>query len=271
MALGLVSCTKPTKADEPIAKVGEIVLTTSQLITAIPQNASSEDSAIIADEFVRRWVTQQVVMQKAQLNLSEEELDIEEAIEEYRRALLVERYQQKVVDQKFKPSITDEEIAAYYNNAIDNFRLNETIMKGVFAVIPNDAPNIKSFRKSLSLDEDEKYAKVENYIYNFAKTSQLSLDKWTTFAAMKQFIPIELQPTEQQLMKQKQIEVSDKENTYFIIATDMKLADDYAPIDYVSDKVYSILLNKKKIDFIKELSANLYNEAMHNNSITYYK
>lgn len=270
--LAFCGCKRQNEVVEvKVASVGESVLTLSQLCAAIPQNVSTEDSAVIADEYVRRWINQQVVMQKAELNLSDEDLDIEEAIEEYRRALIVERYQQKVVDQKFRPVITDKEIEDYFEQMTGNFKLNESIMKGVMAVLPKNVDGLKEFRKWLRFSQDDDFSKVENFLFSNSKNYSLSLDKWITLSSVRKFLPLVKQPADNDIKGGKIWEYSDDENIYILLAIEMKLVDEVAPLEYVKDKIYTILLNKKKIDFIKRLSADLYNEALQNDQIKFYR
>lgn len=270
--LAFCGCKRQNEVVEvKVASVGESVLTLSQLCAAIPQNVSTEDSAVIADEYVRRWINQQVVMQKAELNLSDEDLDIEEAIEEYRRALIVERYQQKVVDQKFRPVITDKEIEDYFEKMTGNFKLNESIMKGVMAVLPKNVDGLKEFRKRLKFSQDDDFSKVENFLFSNSKNYSLSLDKWITLSSVRKFLPLVKQPADNDIKGGKIWEYSDDENIYILLAIEMKLVDEVAPLEYVKDKIYTILLNKKKIDFIKRLSADLYNEALQNDQIKFYR
>jgi len=266
----LASCNVKNNVEIPIASVGDAVFTRSELIAAFPSNISIEDSAVIADEIVRRWVNQQVMLQKAELNLNDEDIDIENSIEEYRRALIVERYQQKVVDQKFNPEISDKNIENYYEQMKGNFRLNESIMKGVMGVVPKDAPEAKELAKTLQFKNDEDYATVEQYLFEFSKNYEIALDKWVTVSSLKKFLPIDQQPDDHALLSKKLFELSDDDNYYYLLVTDIKLADEPAPIEYIKDKIYTVLLNKKKIAFIKQMNADLYEEAMKNNKIKYY-
>ena len=132
----LISACNRGEMSQPVVSVGDAILTRAKLVSVIPPMSSAEDSTAVADEYIRRWVNQQVMLQKAEFNLTDDDLDIEENVEEYRRALLVERYQQKLVDQKFNPVVSDADIEAYYNDMRKSFKLNETIMKGVMAVVP---------------------------------------------------------------------------------------------------------------------------------------
>lgn len=271
-SLAIVSCEKVQTIEKPVVAVGDKVLTHDMLMAAIPPNASVEDSIVLADEYIRRWVNKEVMLQKAHLNLTNEDLDIEAAVEEYRNSLIVERYQQKVVSQKFNPQITEAEIAEYYASMKDNFRLNEMITKGVFAVVPSNVKEIKDFRKMLAkYDDEENYAEMEQFMFRNAVKYEVFADKWTPFSFVKKFLPNTSPIDETKVLKKgKVFEMSDESNVYFVLVTDMCMPDDNAPIEYVNDKIYTILLNKKKIEFIRKINRELYDEALKSNTIKYY-
>lgn len=266
----LISACNRGEMSQPVVSVGDAILTRAKLVSVIPPMSSAEDSTAVADEYIRRWVNQQVMLQKAEFNLTDDDLDIEENVEEYRRALLVERYQQKLVDQKFNPVVSDADIEAYYNDMRKSFKLNETIMKGVMAVVPKDAPDIKGLKTWLQFAQDEDYGNVEKYLFNFSHNYIISTDKWITLSSVKKFIPTDKQPTEQSLYKGRVFECSDDNNTYLISVQQIISVDEYAPVEYVHDKIKLILVNKQKIEFIRKLSSELYNEALKNNMIKYY-
>lgn len=265
------SCVDNSHSGQPIASVGEKVLTTYDIAMTLPPNTTASDSVVIVTDYVRNWVHQQVMLQKAQMNLADEEKDIQDAIDQYRTALLVDRYQRKVLDQKFHPNITQEEIEDYYKDHSSSFLLTDNIMMGMVAILPKAAPKISDLRKQLKALSSDNYSEIEQYLYINAVKYIVSLDKWISTSALTQYIPKEVSFNELQALRSHQVvEVSDEEYTYFFLANEHILEGQTAPVEYVHDKIYTILLNKKKIQFIKSLEGELYNEAMKNNLIKYY-
>lgn len=266
-----VGCDDNTLVDKPVAQVGDKILTVSKLYAAIPPNVSQEDSAVVADEFIRRWVTQQVILQKATFNLATEDIDIEAQIEDYRRALIVELYQQKLIDQKFHPNITEEQLSEYYEQMRENFRLSENIMKGMFAIVPKFAPDIDNFRKMMRKYSDDDGVSIERYLYDHSLKYELSFEKWITVSAIKKYFPSGSLNNERYILQSHKLyETADDENCYFLYATETCFTDDIAPIEFVRDKIYTILLNKAKIEFLKKLDKELYDEALKSHSIKYF-
>ena len=271
LMLAVAGCKNETKSDPPVVDVDGVVLTKSKVFAAIPANASSEDSALIAEEYVRRWVYQQVALRKSRLNLTDEEQQIEEAVNEYRESLLVERFQQKVLKEKFKPKVTSDAIEKYYNEHKNYFVLNETLVRGIFVVVKDKVDGVKKFRNLISTLDGEHMADIENFVYHNSLKYEISLEKWITLASIKDYLPDNQIPNEASTLRnRKLVEVRNADLCYFILVTDCKMQGEEAPLEYVSDNITNILVNKQKIDFIKDLKSELYNDAVQQQLITYY-
>ncbi len=256
--------------DKPLLTVGDKVLTLQEVSNAIPANSTPEDSTIIADDYIKRWMNSELMLRKALLNLTKEEQDIEKLIEEYRRSLLVSLYQQKLLDQKYAPLITDREIESYYESMKENFHLRENIFKGLFVAVPKSAPKLQEFRQWLKLRDGEDLLNAKGYIFQYGRKSEEFLDKWLTVAYVNRLLPDNI-PSEQDFLRhRKYYETEDEELVYFVVAKESCFVDDYEPVDYAKDKIKSILLNKKRFEFIKQLEEDLYNEGLEQKIIKFH-
>ena len=88
--------------DKPVVEVGDKSLTRKELYDLIPDNIPKDDSTIFAQDYLNRWIRSELMLRKAELNLTPEEKDVTKLLEEYRRSLLVHQYQQKMLLQKFR-------------------------------------------------------------------------------------------------------------------------------------------------------------------------
>ena len=59
-----------------MAQVFESTLSRSEIIDFIPNGTSSEDSLLMAQNYIRNWVTQKLLLHKAIENLSKNRLKI---------------------------------------------------------------------------------------------------------------------------------------------------------------------------------------------------
>ncbi len=270
-AIFVVGCSERSVVDEPVASVGDVVLTMSQLKAAIPATATPIDSAVLADEFIRRWVMDQVLYAKARYNLSEQEFDIEQEVESFRNALVVEKYQQKLIAQKFNPEFFQYDIERYYESMKSNFRLSENIVKCVFAVFDKNTAGLPQFLKTMGKYEDDNFAECEKFMFENAVKYDSSADKWRTLSSVKAFMPNDFIKNENAFLKSSGLRVFyDDKSCYVVKVLDYRLTDDFAPIEYVSDKIYAILLNKEKMRFLENVKRELYENALNSDVIKFY-
>ena len=272
-AVGMITGCKteqPDPLDSPVVTVGQKVLTKKELYDAIPDKISKDDSMILAQDFLNRWIRAELMLRKAELNLTPEEKDVSKLLEEYRRSLLVNQYQKKMLQQKYSPMVTSSEIEEYYNKMIDNFVLNENIIKGVFIIVPKKAPNVNDIRKWYKSDDPEDIVKMEAYCFHNAKKYEIFLEDWKPFYRINHKFPRPVSNPERFLKYNKRYEQSDSVNYYLLNIKDYKLVKETAPLEYVENRIKAILLNKKRVDFINNLESDLYEEGIKQKIIKFY-
>ncbi len=259
-----------SESSQAIASVDGKALTIGELQKAIPKNLSKNDSLAFTQNYISRWVKSSLLLRKAELNLSPEEKDVKQILEDYRASLLIHKYQQKLLLEKHSPLITNKEIEEYYNTMNENFILNEDIIKGIFIKIPRNAPNIAQLKKWYRSENPEDMVKLEEYCYLNAKNFDIFLDKWVTVDAISKLLPKPIPKNANFLKYNKFYEVSDSTSQYLVSFRDYHKTDEIAPIQYVTEKIKAILLNKKRIEFIQNLEEELYQEGLKQKVIKFY-
>ena len=152
-----------------MAQVFESTLSRSEIIDFIPNGTSSEDSLLMAQNYIRNWVTQKLLLHKAIENLSNEEMNIQKQVEDYRTSLLIYQYKQKLIAQRLMDEISEEDIETYYNKNEKNFILPTPIIKAVFFILPKNAPNLKEVKKWFKSDKANDQESLEDYCLTHAK------------------------------------------------------------------------------------------------------
>ena len=67
------------------------------------------------------------------------------------------------------------------------------------------------------------------------------------------------------------IEASDEDFVYFLTIFEYKLIGEVAPLEFVSDRISDIIINKRKITLKKELEKDIYEEAKTSNTFEIYR
>lgn len=268
----LFSCGFRNKNDNdiPIAKVFDNNLMLSEIRSFIPQNTSREDSILIARNYIKNWISKQLLVHKALDNLTPEEKDIENQVADYRTSLLIHRYKQKLIAQKLEADIAEEEIRRYYETNRYNFILSTPIVKAIFFVLPLSASNLENVRNWVRSDEAHEIENLEEYCIANAKKFDNFNNSWIELKFILNLVPGDTNLQEKAIRKSKYIECEDEENLYFLKITELFQEQNLAPLDYVRSEIIMILKNKKKIDFENELEKNINEEATRKKQVKIY-
>lgn len=112
----LTSCQnfyKKANGDKIVATVYGRNLYQSDLKAVMYDGISTNDSIVNARSFIDTWVRRQLLIHQAEANLSKEQLDFSQQIEDYRNSLIIFRYESELVEQNLDTVVSEEEIMAY--------------------------------------------------------------------------------------------------------------------------------------------------------------
>lgn len=267
-----MSCqgSKDGNNDRPIVTVDGITLTSEELKNALPPNLSPSDSLALAEDYIGRWVRDKLMLRQAELNLSANEKNVERLLEEYRRSLLVHLYQQKMLEQNHAPMVTNSEIADYYYEMLDNFRLQGSIFKGVFLKVPKNAPNQDQLRNWIHSLDQRDIVNLESYAFQNAREYKQFFDSWIYFSHINSLLPDPIRDEINFLNRFDAHEAQDSLYNYFVAVHDYRLTGTTAPLAFVEERVRAIILNRKRIEFLQQLSRDLYEEGLRENIVRFY-
>jgi hypothetical protein len=271
--LALMSCENKTRqpAEKPVARVLDKTLSVADMKAIFPEGISAEDSIRIAKNFIEKWIRQQLLLNKAELNLTEAEKDVKEQIENYRSSLLIYKYEQSLLKQKLDTAIPYQEIEEYYNQNPSNFLLNRNIVKSTYIKVPRSAPEIYKLRQWYRSDDPESIKNLEAYCFQHAETYDFFNDNWIDFSGLLDKIPVQIGNPESFLRYRQTLEASDSTYYYFMRIHKYAFSGDPSPIELVKGDIEKIILNKRKIKLLNELETSIYNDGQNRGQFTLYE
>jgi hypothetical protein len=267
----LVSCGH--KKQDPkivVAKVLDKYLYLSEIEYIFPNKVSKEDSLSLANAYITTWIKTQLLVNKAQLNLSSDQLDIDQQINAYRSSLLIYKYEEQMVKDKLDTIVKDEDIENYFNQNTANFVLNDNLVKALFIKVPKSAPNIENVKKWYKSDQREDIKKLDGYCYNYAAKYDYFQDKWINFEVLKSELPGIITSEDEFLKTTKYIEQTDSSFMYFVYLKEHISKGAVSPFDYVKNRIKDIIINKRKMKFLTDLETKIYNDAQDHSNFAIY-
>ena len=272
-AFGLISCAEaPVEIEEDIlVSVKDRKLYISDVKEVIPFDATSTDSAFIADRFVDNWIKEQVLLINAEEKLPEEEKDFEEEMRNYRNSLLSYTFERAIIDQQLDTLVLAEEIEAYYEENKDNFILKDYIVQVRFCILDVETKNLRAFKKLFNSNKSEDLVKLEQFCVDNNASYYFKEEEWLYFNELRDQIPLEVFNTARFLKTNKDIEFEKDKKLYFLKIEDYKLKDGMSPLSLQEENIRQIILNKRKNNLITVMREDLYKEAVKDGNIIWHE
>ena len=234
---------------------------------------NSEDSLRVTQQFISQWAKDILMYDNAKDELAglsfrsqDTQQEIERLVEDYRRALYVQAYENYLVERRMSKTVPDSTVEQVYQQMPERFALSESIVKGMLVIVPNDAPNIAKLRQWMGKTEMDH---IEKYAYQNATGYDLFSDRWLTTSDLLAHLPIERKELEAALKSKNQIELSDTLKTYLLQITDKHLVGSQMPLEVARPQIEKMVLSERQVEFLQRERERLYNEAVQERKIKF--
>ena len=262
------SFTKSTD-DILLARVGDYYLYQSDIQSVKSLKLSRPDSMIYVQQYIKNWAEQKLLLQKALLNINQDELEIDSRLTDYKNSLLIHAYEQKLIQQSIDTLLTFSDLNKYYNAHADDYYLSENIIKIMFVQASLIAPKLDSLKFWMFHDDKLQIEKIQEYCHQYSKRFYYNPNEWVTWSDFIDIFPsqFDLSPLS---LRNKTLLLKDTTDVYLLRLIDVKEQTEIAPLDYVQEKIKSILLNQKKTNTIDYIKLKLFEDAKNANEFEIY-
>ncbi|MCI1648179.1 MAG: peptidyl-prolyl cis-trans isomerase [Bacteroides sp.] len=256
------------KEKAPLVEVDGNFLYREDLKNAFPTDLSPEDSSLFAERYMRNWVEDVLLYEKAQSNIPDNE-KIEKLVENYRRTLIMHTYQQALIHQKLSEQIAETELTNFYNQNKELFKLEHPLIRGLFIKVPLKASGVGNVRRWYKTSTQDAVDHLEKYSLQNAVKYEYFYDKWVLVSEILDMIPLKTAQIEDYLKTKRHLELKDTAFYYFLNISDYRSAGEIEPYEFARSKVKEMLMNMKEVNFMKEVKSDLYERAVKRNQIKY--
>jgi len=259
------------KPEKPLARVSDKYLYPSDIEGLIPEGTHGKDSESFTQSYIENWIKNQLLIQKAEENLTREQKDFTKQLEDYRNSLIIYRYESELIRQNLDTSISDKEIENYYFANQKNFELKDNILQVVYVKSDSKSPKNRIIRKLVKSDLEQDRDSLANYCLHNAIDFEIIDDDWITFNELIQRVPVTTYNPDVWLANNKFVQLSKDSYTYYVHILDYRLSDGVSPLDFERENIRSVILNNRKKQLIKTMHKEIYDQALVDNIFEYYK
>lgn len=255
----------------PVAEVGKVILYFDEMPKIIQHGNNDADSAALIQNYINKWAKRQLLLKKAEDNLSPSlKAEIDKQLEETRSNLVIYQYQRQMIQEKLDTVLTDDELENYYSSNQNSFILGSNIVKALFIKLPLETPELSKIRLLARSNDQKDLQQLESYCYQFAEKFDDFNEEWVSMDRLSVELPQSIENEENFLKRNTFFETSDSTSTYLVSIRDFRLRSSLAPFEYVKVDIKRIIWNTRRFEFIQSLENGIYNEALKENSFKIY-
>jgi len=268
------SCNKQTNTDnengKQVAKVNASILFSSDLNQIAQTGLSKSDSLAFIQTFINKWAYNEIFYQQAVNYLSEEELNVDKELEEYKKELLTYKFQLKLIGEKLDTNVTLEQIEQYYNNNTQSFLLKTNIVKVVYVKTPINIPNIEKLKKLCYSTNPTDAELLKNMCIQYANNFFMNDNTWLRFDDLKKEMNQLNEVPEYEIKNGKTFEFSTETSFYFLKIIEVKSKNTLSPLNFEKKKIKNMIINQRKEQLITAIKKDFFDKAKTNKELEIY-
>ena len=263
----LSSCGGNNQEGISVARVYDKTLSLKELQQALPSGLSKKDSTAFAKDFIDQWIKRNVVLKRAESNLTENQKDVSQQLEDYRVSLLIFAYERELIRQKLDTTINPAEIESYYKQNSANFELRSNIIRLKYIKLPIKTPNADKAKRWFLSKRPDDFKRLEQFVNLYAVNFLLDDSNWLLLEDVIKEIPMGNYSMGDFNSNKRFLEFDDKDYHYLVAINGFMVKDSNAPLSFEKDNIRNIILNKRKIKLVEQMQLDAFKDAMNENTI----
>lgn len=255
----------------PVAEVGKTVLYMDDIPRQLYGGSDRSDSLALVQNYINNWAKRQLLLMKAEENLSEKQKnEVDLQLKETRANLLIHQYQQQMLLARMDTVITETELENYYVTNEKAFMLTSNILKALFIKIPVETPGLDRIKALARSNNQTDLQQLEILCFQFAEKFDDFNENWVTMDKLEVELHRDIDNEENFLKWNTFYEATDSAYVYLISIRDYRLRSSLAPFDYVKNDIKRIIWNTRRLELIQSLENGIYNDALKENRFKIY-
>lgn len=252
----------PFEGERVLAKAGKETLRLMDLESVLPVGISGADSVKWVENYVDRWVRDNLKLQEATDLFGDDAAD-EELVMAYRNSLITRRLDEHFIKAAVGDSLyTQKDLRDYYNSHRADFVLDRTIVKGRVVVFPTGFRQESRLRELFASWSTAAAAEVQVLASKngFALYEVADWIEWSQFLAL---LPTRRNDSYDEMSARTGIQkMTDGGTTYWFVVSARLTAGETDPYERVSEIVRQSVATRRRSEIVRACEDSIYRTAL---------
>ncbi len=267
-----LSCTDAGKDQKPkpAAIAGTEELSTDVLKESFINTGNPKDSVGVNKKIIEAWAIESLFYQEALTKLTEDEIQIEEQVQTYKKSLVNYIYQTKIIEANLDTNVKRPEIEQYYNENKDNFILKDNIVKVDYFKIPLKAQALSKMKSLIYYSNPKDKDQLKNLCIQYADNFFINDSTWLYLDDIKKEIPNLKDQADFYIYQGRVVELNDADFYYYLKIKEIKVKNGLSPINFERQNIKNFIINRRKTQLIQQYKQQLLEKAKAEKKFTTY-
>lgn len=265
-----MACSGRDKNDRLLAKVNEAELYFSDVETRFYNISNQEDSTLLMKSIVNNWIEEQVLLQEAYNLELEMDKTIQRKVEQFKNDLIIHSLMKQKIEEQLDTVVDQQEIEQYYKNNIQEFELQDYLVKVLYLKVASDAPEIDQITSAYKLKKEEDLETIQIYARMYASNFYYDPENWIYFDDLLKEVPLQDINKDKFIMNRSKIRFEENGYYYFLNVMDFKLKNTASPLSFEKNKIRERILSMRIKDLEIKIKEDILNNAYANEQIESY-
>lgn len=255
------------KDEQPLAQAAGQYLYPST-IEGIGAGMTKTDSLYQLKVYTEQWIRDQLMLNVANNNVTMT-AQIERMVKAYEATLIMNEYEEALINQRLNTEVTPQELADYYSNNKEQYQAGISWVRCHFVKAKRGTPELQDLKKWFKSEEGVNFERVKLFCAKHKTVHILNEDLWIEYDKLVEKLPKDAIANRHR-EKQSILDRMDENHQYLLQIFEYRDKEDATPLPQVQDEIKRIILHQRRNKILQNLRKEVYEKAKKEGTFEIY-
>ena len=255
------------KNEQPLAQAAGQYLYPST-IAGIGTGMTEKDSLYQLKVYTEQWIRDQLMLDVANNNVTTT-TQIERMVQAYKATLIMNEYEEALINQRLNTEVTPQELANYYSNNKEQYQAGISWVRCHFVKVKRGTAELQKLKKWFKSDAGVDFERVKLFCAQHKTVHILNEDLWIEYDKLVKEFPKDAIGSRHR-KKQAILDRMDENYQYLLQIFEYRDKEDAAPLPQVQDEIKRIVLHQRRNKILQNLRKEVYEKAKKEGTFEIY-
>jgi hypothetical protein len=237
-------------------------------IAGIGTGMTEKDSLYQLKVYTEQWIRDQLMLDVANNNVTIT-TQIERMVKAYEATLIMNEYEEALINQRLNTEVTPQELATYYSNNKEQYQAGISWVRCHFVKVKRGTAELQKLKKWFKSDAGVDFERVKLFCAKNKTVHILNEDLWIEYDKLVKEFPKDAIGSRHR-EKQAILDRMDENHQYLLQIFEYRDKEDAAPLPQVQDEIKRIVLHQRRNKILQDIRKEVYEKAKKEGTFEIY-